>query len=362
MRAMITELLSSPIVRQILQSLLFLGFAYCIGRAAQAIGFMILRKIARRTTATWDEKALDRVAAPARLLVPLLFLRVFLPAVNLPPKLIGLASHALNILFTLGVSFLLVRIVGILRDLLLTRYDILATDNRSARKMHTQIRILEKSLLSIIAFATLAFVLMTFEGIRQIGVSLLASAGIAGIILGLAAQKSIGTLLAGIQIAITQPISIDDVVIVEGEWGRVEDITLTYVVVRIWDLRRLIVPIQFFLEKPFQNWTRNSAEILGSVFLYLDYSAPLEALRAELKRLLAQSPLWDGKVGGIQVTECREKVVEVRVLVSAANAGDAWDLRCALRESLLAFLQSNHPACLPRVRAEMIAPSAHRPV
>ena len=179
--------------------------------------------------------------------------------------------------------------------------------------------VLKKVALTIIGVFTLASMLMVFESVRQFGASILASAGIAGIVVGFAAQRSIATLLAGFQIALTQPIRLDDVVIVEGEWGRIEDITLTYVVVRIWDLRRLVVPITYFIEQPFQNWTRSSAELLGTVFVYVDYSVPLDALRAQLTRLLEASPYWDGKVNVLQVTDAKEHTLEIRVLASAAD-------------------------------------------
>ncbi|RQW01754.1 mechanosensitive ion channel family protein, partial [candidate division KSB1 bacterium] len=203
----------------------------------------------------------------------------------------------------------------------------------------------------IIIFA-IAMILMTFDKVRQIGVSMLASAGIAGIILGFAAQRSLATLIAGIQIAITQPIRIDDVVIVENEWGRIEEITLTYVVVNIWDQRRLIVPITYFIETPFQNWTRTTAELLGTVFIYADYRLPINALRDELERIVADSPLWDKRLAKVQVTNATDKTMGIRALVSAENSSNAWELRCLVREKLIAFLQRNFPDSLPRVRLE----------
>jgi len=205
--------------------------------------------------------------------------------------------------------------------------------------------------------------LMVFESVRQLGTSILASAGVLGIIVGFAAQKSIATVLAGFQIAMTQPIRLDDVVIVEGEWGRIEEITLTYVVVLIWDQRRLVVPISYFIEKPFQNWTRVSAELLGTIFLYMDYTVPLDKLRAELDRLLAETDMWDKRVKVVQVTDSKERVIEVRVLVSAADASTAWNLRCMLREKLIGYLQRNHPESLPRTRAELSNPEgAEKPL
>jgi small-conductance mechanosensitive channel len=212
---------------------------------------------------------------------------------------------------------------------------------------------LRKVVIFIVAVLTLGIVLMTFDKVRQLGTSILASAGIAGIVIGFAAQRSIANLLAGLQLAFTGPINIDDVVIVEGEWGRIEEMTLTYVVVRIWDLRRLILPITYFIEKPFQNWTRVSADILGTVYLYVDYTVPVQAIREELERLLKNSEKWDGKVCSLQITDSKEQVVELRALMSAADASKAWELRCLIREQLISFVQKNYPESLPRMRAEI---------
>jgi small-conductance mechanosensitive channel len=236
---------------------------------------------------------------------------------------------------------------------LLKRQDVTQSDNLRSRKLVTQINILEKILVFIIVIIALATSLMLFDGVRNIGVSIFASAGIAGIILGLSAQKALGTLLAGLQIAITQPINTDDVVIVENEWGWIEEINLTYVVVRIWDQRRLIVPSTYFLEKPFQNWTRTSADILGTVFIYTDYTMPVEPLRQELTRLLQESPLWDGRVNVLQVTDAKEYTLELRALMSASSSPKAWDLRVYVREKLIGFIQREYPECLPRTRVSL---------
>jgi small-conductance mechanosensitive channel len=203
--------------------------------------------------------------------------------------------------------------------------------------------------------------LTVFDSVRALGRSILASAGVAGIIIGIAAQRTLATLLAGVQIAFTQPIRLDDVVIVEGEWGRVEEITLTYVVVAIWDLRRMVLPITYFIEKPFQNWTRASADLLGSVFLYMDYSVPIAPLRAELDRILEGSKLWDRKVKVLQVTDAKEHTIELRILVSAADSSIAWDLRCDVREKMVDFLQRNFPDALPHSRATLQIPSEMSP-
>ncbi|MCA9395767.1 MAG: mechanosensitive ion channel, partial [Candidatus Omnitrophica bacterium] len=204
----------------------------------------------------------------------------------------------------------------------------------------------------IIVVLTVAMMMMTFGSIRQVGMSILASAGVFGIVIGFSAQKTLGNLIAGIQIAIAQPMRLDDVVIVEGEWGWIEEINLTYVVVRIWDQRRLIVPISQFIEKPFQNWTRTTAQILGTVFIYTDYTAPVDKIRQKLTEILNQSSDWDRQVNSLQVTNATEKTVEIRALMSASTSPKAWDLRCEVREKLIQFLQEEYPQHLPQLRVE----------
>jgi small-conductance mechanosensitive channel len=235
---------------------------------------------------------------------------------------------------------------------LLRRHDLASQDNLKARKMYTQMMVFGR--LTSIAIGILAFslILMNFEEFRRIGTGLLASVGVAGIIIGLAAQRTVGTLLAGIQLAIAQPIRLDDVLVVEGEWGRVEEITFTYVVVRIWDSRRLVLPTTYFLEKPFQNWTRVSSDLLGTVYLYLDYGIPLEELRQKLHEFLEASPHWDKRAWALQVTDCSDKAMEVRALMSAKDSGSAWELRCEIREKLLEYLRTTYPDSLPRIRLE----------
>ena len=250
-------------------------------------------------------------------------------------------------------TWLLIRSIKLARQVILRQYDIDVEDNLKARRVYTQFRILERIIISIVILIAIAIALMTFEGIRRIGISLFASAGVAGIIIGFAAQKLIASVLAGFQIAITQPIRLDDVVIVENEWGWIEEINLTYVVVRIWDKRRLIVPTTYFIEKPFQNWTRVSADILGTVFIYTDYHVPMDKLRDAFMKILKGTDLWDGKVGVMQVTNATDRSVEVRALMSADNSPTAWDLRVLVREKLITFLQENYPESLPRTRVEL---------
>lgn len=264
--------------------------------------------------------------------------------------LLSLLYNQSQILVTIGISWVLIVLIRTLKTAFLKRFDISIEDNLASRKVYTQINILEKVLIFIIILFALGMVLLSFESIKKIGIGLFASAGLAGIIIGLSAQKVVGSLLAGIQIAITQPFRIDDAVLVENEWGWIEEINLTYVVVRIWDKRRLVLPTTYFLEKPFQNWTRTSADIIGSVFLYVDYTISFQALRNELSRLLNKSDLWDKKVNVLQVTDSKESTLELRILVSAKNSPTAWDLRVYIREKMIEFIQKNYPESLPRTR------------
>ena len=236
-----------------------------------------------------------------------------------------------------------------------------AADNLHARKIVTQTRVLRRAAKLLVGLLTMALILSTFEDVRAFGVSLFASAGAAGIVLGFAAQPVLANLIAGLQIAITQPIRIDDVVIVEGEWGRIEEIGATYVVIRIWDLRRLIVPLSYFIDRPFQNWTRETATILGSVHWYLDHTAPIAAMRARHAEIVAASPHWDGQTEVLQVVETDRETIHVRGLMSARDAGTAFDLRCEVREKMIAWLQAEHPGALPRVRAEIETERPHGP-
>ena len=257
-----------------------------------------------------------------------------------------------EVFLTINFAVILIGAIGILKDIVAHKYDLNKENNLRERKIRTQLQFLRKFVIVLIVLVTTAIVLLSFESMRKVGAGLLTGVGIGGIIIGFAAQKSLTNLLAGFQIAFTQPIRIDDVLVVEGEWGRVEEITLTYVVVNIWDQRRLILPITYFIEKPFQNWTRVSAELLGTVFLYVDYNLPIPPLRDELTRLLNAHPLWDKRVNVVQVTDNKELNVEVRFLMSARNSGQAFDLRCDIRENMIAFIRENYPDSLPKTRLE----------
>ena len=294
-----------------------------------------------------------RIGPTLRTLLPLLLLSMVIPALNLSEEIGGLLRHLLGILTIAGFSWLLVRAAFFAEDIVGIRFAMDVRDNLEARKIQTQMKFFRQVVTVMVAVVAFAAILMTFDRIRQLGTAILASAGLVGVIAGFSAQKSLGTLFAGFQVAITQPIRLDDVVIVEGEWGRIEEITLTYVVVKVWDLRRVVLPINYFIERPFQNWTRVSADLLGTVFLYTDYTVPVEEVRGALHEILEASEKWDRKVWNLQVTDCRERTLELRAMMSAEDAGLLWDLRCEVREKLVGFVQSKFPECLPKTRAEL---------
>ena len=289
-------------------------------------------------------------ATPFGWVLSLALIQAVLP-LAMPDAWLGPARHAAWVLQLLVLAWFASRVLFVVEELIVSRLGVEKADNLQARKMQTQLRVIRQILVIGVFFIAAVAALMSFEQLRALGTGLLASAGIAGIVLGLAAQRTLSNVLAGFMIAFTQPIRMDDVLIVEGEWGRVEEITLTYVVIRIWDLRRLIVPISYFLDRPFQNWTRQEARILGSVMLFLDYRVPVEALRAETARFVADRAEWDGDVCGVQVIDTTPAVVQVRLLISARDSGSAWDLRCALREHIVTWLAGEYPESLPRTRA-----------
>jgi small-conductance mechanosensitive channel len=338
-----------------LQPLIWLfGTALVVGIAGHYLLYRVLLNVTKHTEATFDNALVKRCYRPFQWIVIILIVRIISKR---PPDVIPLVPEsvvqAMVLVLIALVAWLLIRMTYVMEDYVTGRFDIGARDNLKARKIYTQLRVLKRIVIiavSILAFGTM---LMTFDKVRQLGTTILASAGVLGIVVGMAAQRTIATFIAGIQIAITQPIRVDDVVIVENEWGRIEEITLTYVVVRIWDLRRLIVPITYFIEKPFQNWTRISADILGTVFIYTDYTVPVDAIREQLQKILNESEHWDKKVCVLQVTNATDRTMELRALMSAADASIAWTLRCEVREKLIEFIKTKYPQALPRTRAEL---------
>ena len=329
--------------------------------AAAVLTGLIIYIILSLIISRWDKLAFSRklkiklshLKKPLFSLIPASCVLLSPPFLRLTENARPVVSHIAYIWLIGSLGWLAIKAVYMFREFILSRYDIGVSDNLAARRVYTQIGVITNIISVAIIILTVSIMLMTFGKVRQIGVSILASAGIIGIVLGLAAQKTLGNVIAGIQIAVAQPIRLDDAVVVENEWGWIEEITLTYVVVRIWDLRRLVLPISYFVEKPFQNWTRTSAALLGSVFIYTDYTVPVDEVRKELTRILQQSPHWDKEVNVLQVTNTTERTVEMRALMSAANSPTAWNLRCEVREKLLEILQKKFPQSLPRLRVEI---------
>lgn len=329
-----------------------LALATLLALGLHALLDRLLAPIARRA-GNFAAILLERTRGPARLAFVILAWRIVLP----PAPLGGAWQDLTARLLTLGLVALLgwiaVRAVDIGSALYLRRFRMDADDNLLARKHVTQIRILRRAATTLVILVTVAAGLMTFDTVRQYGLSLFASAGAAGLVVGLAARPLLSNLIAGVQLAVTQPIRIGDSVVVETEFGQIEEITSTYVVVRLWDLRRMVLPLSYFFEKPFQNWTRDGTALLGSVVLHVDYSAPVERIRAKFREIVEASPLWDGTVANLQVDECRERTVALKAVVGARDAAAAGDLRAEVREKLIAFLQAECPGALPRTRGEV---------
>ncbi|MGE5271776.1 MAG: mechanosensitive ion channel family protein [Thiohalocapsa sp.] len=309
------------------------------------------RVTSRRTP--FLHQLLRRARQPVGAILVIAALGLALPAARFPYEWTLTAGHVLLIGLIVALGWTASKALDIAAELYLRRFATDSDDDLLARKHITQVNLLRRVAQTLLVIVTISAALMTVEAVRQYGVSLFASAGAAGIVLGLAARPVLSNLLAGIQIAMTQPIRVEDSVLVEGEWGWIETITSTYVVVRIWDLRRLIVPLSYFIEKPFQNWTYQSANLLGTVMLRVDYTAPVEPIREKLEEIVQASELWNGEVVKLQVTDSSESTLELRALVSARNAGDLFNLRCLVREKLIGFLQSEHASALPRQRTEL---------
>ncbi|HVS97343.1 MAG TPA: mechanosensitive ion channel domain-containing protein [Puia sp.] len=333
---------------------LLVGVAVVTGLIIKFMLSLLLKKKpdSRRPACSVTRSVLARLGRPFSWLLPLLALNFLLPLMRMRADIYPVADKTIGILLTIAVANVLIGVVKVFEDYVYHTFDIGKADNLRERKVRTQLQFVRRLAITLIFILTACVILLSFNNLRKIGTGLLTGVGVGGIIIGFAAQKSLGNFLAGFQIAFTQPLRIDDVLVVEGEWGRVEEITLTYVVLKLWDLRRLILPINYFIEKPFQNWTRTSADILGTVFLYLDFTADLDALRAELDRLLDSDPLWDRQVKALQVTGTSERTMEVRALMSAADSSSAYDLRCHVREGLVKFIQQHFPQSFPVVRLE----------
>ncbi|HEX4049899.1 MAG TPA: mechanosensitive ion channel domain-containing protein [Steroidobacteraceae bacterium] len=317
-----------------------------------------MAKWASRSRSRVNDLFVPLLGKGMRVILPVVGVIFALPILHLPSAYAGLIAKGTSILLIVTAAVLLVQAVQVGQQAVLSRFDITAADNLRARRVYTQIHVISRAIYVVIGVFTVACILMMFQEVRHVGSSLLASAGIVGIIAGVAGQKSLANLFAGFQIALAQPMRQDDVVIVEGEWGRIEEITLTYVVVHIWDDRRLVLPLSYFIDKPFQNWTRTSAKLLGSIFIWVDYSFPVEEGRKALKQIIEGSPLWDKRFWNLQVSDASEKTMQLRVLATSADSSKSWDLRCEVREKFIAYVQSNHPQSLPQLRMQIGASDA----
>lgn len=339
-----------------LRVLAILAAAALVGLVAHALLYRGLLRLGRRVPGVlvFDGALLHRTRPAARVLLPLLAIHSALPLLraSLSRAAEESAERVLHVLLVGAVAWVLLALTRVLDDVVERRYDMAVADNLQARRVRTRVGLLRRLLVVAIIVLALGVMLMRFQGFRALGAGLLASAGVVGIMVSIAAQRPLGNIVAGVQLALTQPIRVGDAIVIENEWGTVEEITLTYVVVRIWDQRRLVLPISHFFERPFQNWTRSSAQVIGSVFLYVDYTAPVAAIRAEFDRVVRTSPHWDGQVSQLQVSDASERTMQLRAIMSAANAGAAWDLRCDVRERLIDWLQREHPTVLPRVRLD----------
>ena len=348
--------LASQHIHELVGGTILLCIALTLGFAVHAVLFRLLARLRHKDVQASPliQAVSNRVRRPALFIVLLAMINIAieLQIVTIEEPLFGTLQKCFLVALFLAIGWLLVSGVYLFEDVVLLRYNTQTENNLQARRIRTQTQLLRRLaiILAIIIDAGLILSLFQNSAIWHYGAGLLASAGLASLVLATAAKSTASNLLAGLQIALTEPIRLDDVVIVEGEWGRIEEITTTYVVVAIWDYRRLIIPLTYFIENPFQNWTREHADLMGTSFLYVDYSVPVDALREEYFRLLEASPLWDGKIKALQVTNLSEHTMEIRCLLSARNSGDQFDLRCIIREGMITFLQKNYPDAFPRTR------------
>ena len=318
--------------------------------------FSVLERLFRRKGTGTQSILTSRARKSSRIVLPLLALVLAIPLVPLPADVKGMLQHAVGLGVIASVGWAIIILTELAGNLILARHSMDAPDNLSARRIRTQTQVLQRIFTLMVVIVTVSVMLMTFPAVRHVGVSLLASAGLAGLIVGMAARSTLSNLIAGLQVALTQPIRIEDAIVLEGEWGWVEEIGTTYVVVRLWDLRRLIVPLSYFIEKPFQNWTRTRADLLATAMIYVDYTAPVQEIREELHRILDATPLWDKRTWALQVTDTTERTIQLRALMSARSGPDAFDLRCLVRERLVHFLNDRYPLALPQLREQRFYP------
>ena len=330
--------------------------ATLLGVVIKYVAFKVINYYATHNDKVIFDSMSRRLRNSVFLFFPFIILHVSLDQLALSTDELEWARKLLEVGIVISFTVIAVKLINVIQDVLFDMYDISMADNLKARRARTQIIYIKKIAIVVVAILAISMILLSFDALRKFGATILTSAGVAGIIIGFALQKSLANLFAGIQIAFTQPIKIDDAVVVENEWGWIEEINLTYVVVRIWDKRRLILPITYFTENTFQNWTRTTAQIMGSVTLYLDYTTPLDPLRQHFEKLLNESPLWDKDAQAFQVIDTSEKTMTVRMLMTAINSPTAWDLRCMIRERMIDFIQNHYPEGLPKYRTVIDQP------
>jgi small-conductance mechanosensitive channel len=335
-------------------SLVTITSAVLVGLIAHLVLYWFLRRLSAQAPPgrrVLERSLAQRTSGPIQLVLPLATTFVVSGVLRIPRGILEAFRHLLSLALIGAICWLMVRLIGVFDDVVAQHYLTGVHDNYRARSIRTQVVLMERIVTGATLLAAVAAMLMTFPSVWNLGAGLFASAGVAGLVLGMAARPALSNMLAGVQV-LTEPIRIDDVVIVEGEYGCVEEVNTTYVVVRIWDKRRLIVPLTYFIEKPFQNWTRSASD-LGTVLLYTDYMAPVEDIRQELERVVRSSRLWDGKVWNLQVADTKDRMLELRCMVSAVDSPTLWDLRVEVREKMIRFLQKNYPRSLPVMRAEI---------
>jgi small-conductance mechanosensitive channel len=338
--------------RTLLISAAILAGAIALAIVAHFVLFFVAERLLRRKGEATESFFAKRAKKSTLLIFPLLALILAIPLAPLPADLKSMLEHALGLGVIASIGWAIIILTELAGNIIFARYSMDSQDNLNARRIRTQTHVLQRIATLTVSIVTVSVMLMTFPAVRHLGVSLLASAGLAGLIVGMAARSTLSNLIAGIQVALTQPIRIEDSVVLEGEWGWIEEINTTYVVVRLWDLRRLVVPLSYFIEKPFQNWTRTRADLLATAMIYVDYTAPIQELREELHRILESTELWDKRTWALQVTDATERTIQIRALMSARSGPAAFDLRCHVRERLVQFLREKYPLALPKQREQ----------
>jgi small-conductance mechanosensitive channel len=339
--------------RDVVWSAGILAAAIVAALVVRAIALIALRRLSRRKGTVLGQSLVKHGERPSLWILPLVAVLAIVPSLWLPQNFkVGL-EHLAGLGLIAALAWLAILLIEVTSDLMAVRYRVDVDDNLAARRVQTQFQMVHRIAVILVSVVAVALGLMTFPEIKHIGISILASAGVASLVIGMAMKDTLANLFAGMQIAFTQPFRMGDAVVIAGEFGWIEEIGMMYVVVRCWDLRRLVLPVSYFLTNAFQNWTRNSAELLAYSYIYTDYTTPVEAVREELRRILEATPLWSGKVCALQVSDMDHYTLQLRALMDVRNSSDAWDLRCLVREKLIEFLQKNYPGSLPRYRGEM---------